>query len=99
MQITEVQQVCCEQSDELAALRRDRDVAAAKRDEQADQLLRQCQELADLRAYRERYDDLQEKNKKLEEQVDRLEESGEEKEHESQSLIKKLRVKEKELQR
>lgn len=52
-----------------------------------------------MRVYRERYDELQEKNKRLELQVERLQETGEGRDLEAQSLNKKLRIKEKELQR
>ena len=71
----------------------------AKASEQAQDLQKQCQELADLRVYRERYDELQENNKKLELQVARFQETGEERDVEAQTLNKKLRIKEKELQR
>ena len=44
-------------------------------------------------------EEIQERNKKLEVQVEHFQETGEEREHEAQSLNKKLRIKEKELQR
>lgn len=70
-----------------------------KRDEQAAEISKLQGELSDLRSYRDKYDEISTKNKKLETDVERLEELVEEKDLEGQNLTKKLCTKEKELQR